>query len=469
MILWYNDTINMENKMNPRIPPIFITTSDADRSAPSKPLHSPSPSGGMNPEYDYLFKFRMIGDSGVGKSCLILRYVDETYTENYISTIGVDFKIKTTDIAGKKVKLQIWDTAGEERFRTIESTYAHGAHAIIIAFDLTDRVSFNNVRQWLEEAIQKEGENHIFILVGTKTDLVTKRVVTQEEIKEFVNNHPMISAYIETSSKNNINVDTVFETVAKLVMNKKIGAESVRNAASRPTAASAAKSPSSASTTTPSPGMWSRFTSLFTSAAAPEKSIEISSPVPRTEKPVPYSYSRKEPSTPSTAASSTPKNSTATTAAAAAAAAATTTSSSHSSPYSPAIRSEATTSISSGQPLKTNEHSELNEYSAYFLVYVKSFAGKKTIKERIEELNLSDEEEKRFKKFEDPITLEYMEIPTRLHDTNFDLATIEKLSKNPMNNIPFKRIEIQSDRGLMDELERCIDELQRERKMKLSP
>ncbi|KAH8849559.1 Ras-related protein Rab-1A [Schistosoma japonicum] len=101
----------------------------------------------MNPDYDYLFKLLLIGDSGVGKSCLLIRFADESFSETYISTIGVDFKIRTIDLDGKVVKLQIWDTAGQERFRTITSSYYRGAQGIIIVYDVTDKelVSFQEI------------------------------------------------------------------------------------------------------------------------------------------------------------------------------------------------------------------------------------------------------------------------------------------------------------------------------------
>ncbi|KAF7456695.1 putative small GTP binding protein rab1a [Cryptosporidium felis] len=166
----------------------------------------------MNPEYDYLFKLLLIGDSGVGKSCLLLRFADDTYTDSYISTIGVDFKIRTINLENKTVKLQIWDTAGQERFRTITSSYYRGAHGIIIVYDVTDRDSFDNVKQWIQEIDRYAMENVNKLLVGNKCDLVSKRVVTSDEGRELADSHGI--KFIETSAKNAYNVEQAFHTMA---------------------------------------------------------------------------------------------------------------------------------------------------------------------------------------------------------------------------------------------------------------
>uniref|UniRef100_A0A667ZMQ2 Ras-related protein Rab-1A-like n=1 Tax=Myripristis murdjan TaxID=586833 RepID=A0A667ZMQ2_9TELE len=167
---------------------------------------------------DYLFKLLLIGDSGVGnchcpnynfRSFLIL---DDTYTESYISTIGVDFKIRTIELDGKTIKLQIWDTAGQERFRTITSSYYRGAHGIIVVYDVTDQESYNNVKQWLQEIDRYASENVNKLLVGNKCDLTTKKVVDYTTAKEFADS--LAIPFLETSAKNATNVEQAFMTMA---------------------------------------------------------------------------------------------------------------------------------------------------------------------------------------------------------------------------------------------------------------
>jgi len=166
----------------------------------------------MNPEYDYLFKLLLIGDSGVGKSCLLLRFADDTYTESYISTIGVDFKIRTIELDGKTIKLQIWDTAGQERFRTITSSYYRGAHGIIVVYDVTDLESYNNVKQWLHEIDRYACENVNKLLVGNKSDLQGKRAVETKDAAEFADSLGI--EFLETSAKNATNVEKAFMMMA---------------------------------------------------------------------------------------------------------------------------------------------------------------------------------------------------------------------------------------------------------------
>ncbi|XP_030296599.1 ras-like GTP-binding protein YPT1 isoform X2 [Sparus aurata] len=173
---------------------------------------------------DYLFKLLLIGDSGVGKSCLLLRFADDTYTESYISTIGVDFKIRTIDMDGKTVKLQIWDTAGQERFRTITSSYYRGAHGIIIVYDVTEQESFNNVKQWLDEIDRYACENVSRLLVGNKSDLVSKKVVDAATAQELASSLKV--SFLETSAKSSDNVERAFLTMASEI-HKRLASEKV--------------------------------------------------------------------------------------------------------------------------------------------------------------------------------------------------------------------------------------------------
>ncbi|XP_001354946.1 ras-related protein Rab-35 [Drosophila persimilis] len=169
--------------------------------------------------FDHLFKLLIIGDSGVGKSSLLIRFSDDTFSGSYITTIGVDFKIRTVDIDGLRVKLQIWDTAGQERFRTITSTYYRGTHGVIIVYDVTNGDSFANVRRWLEE-IQNNCDVVNKVLVGNKNDDPDCKVVITEDAQRFAKQ--MDIELYETSAKDNINVDNMFLSITRQVLNHKL-------------------------------------------------------------------------------------------------------------------------------------------------------------------------------------------------------------------------------------------------------
>jgi Ras-related protein Rab-1A len=164
-------------------------------------------------EYDYLFKFLLVGDSGVGKSCLVLKFTDRVFNDSYISTIGVDFKIQTLQLDGKFIKLQIWDTAGQERFRSITSSYYRGAHAVIIVFDLTDTETFENVRNWIHEIERYAAEHVCKMLIGNKADLTNLRQVSTERAQELATKLQI--PYFETSAKTNANVQQMFIELTK--------------------------------------------------------------------------------------------------------------------------------------------------------------------------------------------------------------------------------------------------------------
>mmetsp|Transcript_4665 Transcript_4665/g.10029 ORF Transcript_4665/g.10029 Transcript_4665/m.10029 type:complete len:206 (+) Transcript_4665:150-767(+) len=168
-------------------------------------------SGGNKRDYDHLFKLVLIGDSGVGKSCLLLRFADNAFTESYISTIGVDFRFRTVKVDKNTVKLQIWDTAGQERFRTITSAYYRGADGIIMVYDVTSQDSFNHVADWLTEVNRYASEGTCKLLVGNKSDR-EDRAVSSEEASAYA--EKLKIPFLETSAKNAENVETAFLTMA---------------------------------------------------------------------------------------------------------------------------------------------------------------------------------------------------------------------------------------------------------------
>jgi len=162
--------------------------------------------------YDYLFKILLIGNPSVGKSSIFSQYIDNNYYNLGVSTMGLDFKIKTIKIDNKYIKLQIWDTGGQERFKTITRSYYRGSHGIIIVFDITNRNSFNNIRNWIYE-INKHTENTSNILVGNKIDLNDVREITYKEAKEFADTYDL--TYMEVSASDNINIDNIFDFLSK--------------------------------------------------------------------------------------------------------------------------------------------------------------------------------------------------------------------------------------------------------------
>ncbi|CAN1275103.1 Ras-related protein RABE1c [Linum perenne] len=165
-------------------------------------------------DYDYLIKLLLIGDSGVGKSCLLLRFSDGSFTTSFITTIGIDFKIRTIELDGKRIKLQIWDTAGQERFRTITTAYYRGAMGILLVYDVTDESSFNNIRNWIRNIEQHASDNVNKILVGNKADMdESKRAVPTAKGQALADEYGI--KFFETSAKTNLNVEEVFFSIAR--------------------------------------------------------------------------------------------------------------------------------------------------------------------------------------------------------------------------------------------------------------
>ncbi|KXN72065.1 ras-domain-containing protein [Conidiobolus coronatus NRRL 28638] len=182
----------------------------------------------QNASYDHLIKLLLIGDSGVGKSCVLLRFSDDSFTPSFITTIGIDFKIRTIDLDGKRIKLQIWDTAGQERFRTITTAYYRGAMGILLVFDVTDERSFNNIRNWIRNIEQHASENVNRILIGNKCDMTDKKVITTEQGQALAEEFGI--KYVETSAKSNIGVDDAFFSLARDIKKRIIDTQAEQKA-----------------------------------------------------------------------------------------------------------------------------------------------------------------------------------------------------------------------------------------------
>mmetsp|Transcript_18613 Transcript_18613/g.34929 ORF Transcript_18613/g.34929 Transcript_18613/m.34929 type:complete len:214 (+) Transcript_18613:88-729(+) len=159
-------------------------------------------------DYDYLFKVVLIGDSGVGKSNLLSRFTRDEFNLESKSTIGVEFATKSITTNGKVIKAQIWDTAGQERYRAITSAYYRGAVGALLVYDISKRVTFENLERWLQELRDHADPNIVIMLVGNKGDLRHLRAVGQDEALTFAEKHGL--ACIETSALEATNVETAF-------------------------------------------------------------------------------------------------------------------------------------------------------------------------------------------------------------------------------------------------------------------
>lgn len=167
-----------------------------------------------------IMKLLLVGDSGVGKLCLLLRFVEDKFNPSFITTIGIDFKIRTIESKGKKIKLQVWDTAGQERFRTITTAYYRGAMGIVLIYDVTDLRSFENVETWFQTVTQHANEDAQIFLVGNKCDDDDSRQVSTEEGQELA--AKLNVPFLEASAKSNHNVDSIFYELAGLIQEKHV-------------------------------------------------------------------------------------------------------------------------------------------------------------------------------------------------------------------------------------------------------
>ncbi|XP_037544950.1 ras-related protein Rab-26-like [Nematolebias whitei] len=188
----------------------------AARSSPGAGVVHPSrPSISSSSEfYDIAFKVMLVGDSGVGKTCLLVRFKDGAFLAgSFISTVGIDFRNKVLNIDGVKVKLQIWDTAGQERFRSVTHAYYRDANALLLLYDVTNKSSFDNIQAWLTEIHEFAQQDVVLMLLGNKADATHDRVVKREEGEKLAKEFGV--PFMETSARSGLNVELAFTAVAK--------------------------------------------------------------------------------------------------------------------------------------------------------------------------------------------------------------------------------------------------------------
>ena len=168
--------------------------------------------------YEILYKIILIGDTGVGKSNILSRYLNDEFSSNTKSTVGVELGIKFLKIKNTKAKIQIWDTAGQERYQAITSSYFKGSDGCFIVYDITNETSFNNIEKWYEQIHNETNKDISIIIVGNKCDLENERKVSTEEAKEKAKN--LKCAFFETSALKNINIEKIFEELVNNIYDK---------------------------------------------------------------------------------------------------------------------------------------------------------------------------------------------------------------------------------------------------------
>jgi Ras-related protein Rab-2A len=182
----------------------------------------------MSEENLYILKYIIVGDSGVGKSSIMIQFTEHKFSLMHDMTIGVEFAAYIHTIGNDKIKLQIWDTAGQETFRSITRAYYRGAACALVVFDITKRASFNNIKSWINDVQNYSNFPITIILIGNKSDLEEKRQVSSEEAEEFAQQNNI--TYIETSAKNCQNIDKVFiDSIENIYSKIKSGSISLPN------------------------------------------------------------------------------------------------------------------------------------------------------------------------------------------------------------------------------------------------
>jgi len=165
--------------------------------------------------YDYIFKYIIIGDMGVGKSCILHYFTEKKFMPDSPHTIGVEFGTRIIELEGKKIKLQVWDTAGQERFRAVTRSYYRGAAGALMVYDVTRRSTFNHLTSWLTDARNLTSPNTVIIMIGNKTDLSKQREVTFEEASKFGEENGLL--FLETSAKSGENVEEAFLKTSRII------------------------------------------------------------------------------------------------------------------------------------------------------------------------------------------------------------------------------------------------------------